>query len=119
MSEPLGNQSPETDWDWDPVYVNSRREASGIFVFWVVALLWVLPFCYLTGYDRPGHIVSDNPPLLLGVPRWLLLGVAVPWLLSITASVWFCFRVMKDDPLEAYSDQQELDESQQNRKDDD
>ncbi len=97
-SESLQPPSDSKEWEWDRVFLNSRREAWGILVFWLSALVWCVPVSYLLGYQRGGESVDRST--LWGVPAWLFWGVALPWLISILASTWFCFRVMKDDPLE-------------------
>lgn len=90
---------PESErWVWDEVFLHARREAWIILGFWAAALAWCVPVCYWLGYERP----DADPPvqLVLGMPHWLFWGVVVPWLVAIVASAWFCFRVMKDDPLD-------------------
>ncbi len=86
-------------WEWDEVFLHARREAWGILAFWGVALLWCVPVCYYLGYARPGRPLPHST--VGGIPTWLFWGVVVPWGVSIVASAWFCFRVMKDDRLDA------------------
>ena len=81
---------------WDPVFLHSRREALVIFAVWLLALAWAVPFCYLSGYGAGG-----TPATMLGIPSWAFWGIAVPWILANAFTVWFCFRFMEDDPLEA------------------
>jgi hypothetical protein len=81
---------------WDPVFLHSRREALVIFAVWLAALAWAVPFCYLTGYGAGGA-----PATVLGIPSWAFWGIATPWILANVFTVWFCFRFMEDDPLEA------------------
>ena len=38
---------------------------------------------------------------MLGIPTWAFWGIAAPWILANAFTVWFCFRFMEDDPLEA------------------
>ena len=82
---------------WDPVFLHSRREALVIFAVWLAALAWAVPFCYLTGYERG----VAAPATMLGIPTWAFWGIAAPWILANAFTVWFCFRFMEDDPLEA------------------
>ena len=86
-------QQPE----YDPVFLNSRREAKVIFFFWLCGLLWCVPCCYLLGY---GEQNAESMSVVLGVPAWLFWGIALPWLLADVATTWFCFYFMKDDPLD-------------------
>jgi hypothetical protein len=83
--------------EYDPVFVNSRREAGVIFLIWLVALFWAVPFCYVTGYI--GNYAPESFSTTWGIPTWLFWGIAVPWLVADLITTWFCFRYMKDDDL--------------------
>ena len=104
------------DFDDDPVYRDSRREALVILLAWVTCLVWTVSFCYVNGYARhdrrPGDISillppmerfdrepdSLGTPLGLGIPDWAFWGVTLPWVICFGFSAWFCFAYMKDDP---------------------
>ena len=79
----------------DPVFLHSRREAIIIFLVWVVALLWAVPYCYTTGYN----IDANELPLVYGVPAWVFGGIVMPWLLANIFTIVFCLRYMTDDDL--------------------
>jgi len=81
---------------YDPTFVNSRREAIVIFGSWVVALIWAVPYCYLNGYN-----VADPEKIktVFGIPAWLFWGIAAPWVVANLFTTWFCFAFMKDDDL--------------------
>lgn len=83
--------------DWDPVFLNSRREAKVIFFFWLCGLLWCVPSSYILGY---GEKNAETMSVIWGVPTWLFWGIAVPWLVSDLLTTWFCFFFMKDDELD-------------------
>ena len=87
---------PDRD-EYDPVFVNSRREAIIIFFVWFVGLIWAVPFCYLNGYVD--DFDPENFSTTLGVPTWLFWGILVPWLAADVFTTWFCFCYMKDDDL--------------------
>lgn len=83
--------------EYDPVFLHARREALIIFLVWVAALLWAVPFCYLNGYGAgvdPAEIST-----VWGIPAWLFWGIAVPWLAADAFTTWFCFCYMADDDL--------------------
>ncbi len=84
-----------TPKDYDPTFVNTRREAKAIFAAWVVALLWAVPCCYLLGYNR----TPDEITTVLGIPSWVFWGVLAPWLVADAFTIWFCAFVMVDDDL--------------------
>lgn len=80
---------------WDPVYLHARREALVILLVWAVCLVWAVGGSVWLGYERgPGEIAT-----VLGIPRWVMLAIALPWLLANVFAAWFCFRFMADDDL--------------------
>ncbi len=99
MQEPGSANDPLDDENvtWDPVFINSRREAWVILCFWLVALIWVVPVSYLMGYQEPTN--PEEVAMVMGIPSWLFWGVAAPWVIADIATIWFCFFYMKDDDL--------------------
>jgi len=81
---------------FDPTFLNARREALIIFCVWLVALCWCIPYCYFNGYNVAD---PENIPTTLGMPSWVVWGIAVPWIVADIFTVWFCFFYMKDDDL--------------------
>ena len=83
----------------DPVYLNSRREFLIIMGLWALFLLWVVPYCYIFGYQT----LTDPAELklVLGMPSWVVWGIAVPWLVANVITIVMCLWVIKDDDLEA------------------
>ncbi len=88
---------PPEQWEYDPVFLHSRREAIMIFCVWGVGLIWAVPFCYFTGYID--NFDSATFSTTLGMPTWLFWGIAAPWVVADIFTVWFCFWYMKDDDL--------------------
>ena len=93
-AEPVTLNAPPDD----PVFLHSRREMFLILGVWLVCFLWVVPYCYIYGY-RPIES-PDQLTTVLGMPSWVVWGVAVPWLLADIATIAICTFVMKDDTLE-------------------
>ena len=83
--------------EYDPVFLNSRREAIIIFCLWVTGLVWAVPFCYLNGYIDDFNLETFQT--IWGIPSWLFWGIAVPWLVADIFTTWFCFFYMADDDL--------------------
>ncbi|MDP6444330.1 MAG: hypothetical protein QGG36_33125 [Pirellulaceae bacterium] len=94
--------------EYDPVFLNSRREAIVIFCIWLVGLLWAVPYCYINGYVD--NFDPANFSTTFGVPTWLFWGIAVPWIVADLATTWFCFFFMQDDDL---GESEESDESEE------
>ena len=111
MSDP----KPDKPIDYDPIFLNARREAIVIFLIWLVCLLWSVPFCYAYGY--PEQYDAAEFSTLFGIPTWLFWGIAAPWLLANIATTWFCFAFMKDDDLGVAED--ELPQGKSNPKQED
>lgn len=84
-----------TDRQYDPTFLNTRREAVVIFATWVVTLLWSVPYCYFAGYD----LNVAELKTVLGMPAWVVWGVAIPWIAASVFTIWFCAFVMVDDDL--------------------
>ncbi len=85
---------------YDPVFLNSRREAIIIFFVWMAALVWAVPYCYYYGFLPAGEEFDPHKmTTVLGIPTWLFFGIAVPWLAADAFTTWFCFWYMKDDDL--------------------
>jgi len=103
MSENDQKSADVVELEYDSFFLHARREAIIIFLSWVVAFLWAVPYCYNYGYsiENPAEI-----PTTFGIPSWLLWGIAMPWLVADIFTTWFCFRYMKDGELGKASDEE-------------
>jgi hypothetical protein len=99
----MNNPDKEKPIDYDPIFLNSRREAIVIFTIWLVCLVWAVPYCYYFGYV--GSFDSANFSTFLGIPSWLFWGIALPWLLADIVTTWFCFCYMQDDDVGVADDE--------------
>jgi len=72
------------------------KEARFVALTWIVALVfcggWIGLFGYIPPSDRP-----DVPPLVLGIPSWVVWGLFVPWLVLILVTWFFAAVILKDD----------------------
>lgn len=64
---------------------------------WTVFFAWTIGYCSLNGFADPN---GEETAILLGVPRWVLIGIALPWLVANGFIIWFASCFMKDTPLE-------------------
>ncbi|MEO2049266.1 MAG: hypothetical protein ABGX16_22125 [Pirellulales bacterium] len=105
----------------DPLYRHALGEAKIILSIWIVALLVTCTYCYLYGYaSHPSQPSAWGPtinqwvgplksfdrdpaslttPWGLGIPKWVLVGIVIPWSFCILATIWFCLFVFHDDDL--------------------
>ncbi len=103
-------QSPDGRPD-DPVYLHARREAIVILSVWTIALVWSL-----TVYLGWGHAPLEGHTVLWwGIPRWVVLGIALPWIVADLFAAWFCFFFMADDDLGEAHEGLDLDEENRQR----
>lgn len=80
---------------YDTTFLNARREAALIFAVWVVLFLWSVPFCYHFGYGAG----AETQGTVWGVPKWVVWGIGVPWLVADAFTIWLVTRYMGDDDL--------------------
>lgn len=92
------SDSDHVDSQLDPVFIHARREAIIILAVFCVAVVWSVLWCYLMGYN---HSAGEPVATILGIPSWAFWGIGFPWLVVDVFTVWFCLRVMEDDPLES------------------
>jgi len=74
---------------YDPSFLRARHEAILILIAWAVFLIWTVGYSALAGYT--------DSSLLLGMPRWVVLGILLPWVAATLFSVWFSLYYMTDD----------------------
>ena len=85
-------------YEFDPVFVNSRREAKFTLCVFAIFACYTVGVSYAFGYQSPND-VSSEVSLTLGMPSWVFWGIVVPWFLANVVTAWYCFCFMKDDPL--------------------
>ena len=81
-------------------FSQSKRELKFILATWLVFFVWVAAVCSTMGRIPPGEEV----PVLLGMPRWVIFGIAIPWVVATVIGISFGLRVMKDTDLEGGQD---------------
>ena len=63
---------------------------------WAVFFAWTIGYCSAHGFASPD---GGEVPILFGIPRWVLLGIALPWIVANVFTIWFAARFMKDTDL--------------------
>lgn len=72
-------------------YRRSRGEAALAAAVWVLAFVWSVSVSWWLGREQPA-------PLLFGIPRWVLLGVTLPWLACFAFNCWFTLVYLRVRP---------------------
>lgn len=81
----------------DPVYLHSRREALAILLLWGGAFAWTITYCYQFGYGQ--RVDTEQLDLVMGMPSWVVWGVAAPWIVCGTTSILMSLYFIQDDDL--------------------
>ncbi len=107
-------ETAEAEYEDDPIYRASFRDAVVILIAWFCCLVWSVSYCYINGYLRHEQESADISSLLpemeqydrdprslempfeLGIPDWAFWGIAVPWGLCLIFSAWLSFVLMND-----------------------
>jgi hypothetical protein len=79
----------------DPVVTNTRREALGVLIAWLIAMTFSVTYCYVYGYNRS----AADLRFVLGFPDWFFWGLVLPWTACLVLSWWYAFSFMKDADL--------------------
>ncbi len=73
----------------------ARRELRLQLCAWTAFAIWVVA---VSGWMAPAA-ESAEVPTALGMPSWVVWGVALPWLTAFCFTVWFATFFMKDTEL--------------------
>ena len=71
-------------------FVQSRKEAGVAMLGWAIAITWTLSVSWWLGREQPA-------PLLFGIPRWVVLGVFLPWVTLTLYNIWFSTTLLSKD----------------------
>tara|TARA_Y100000588_G_scaffold57363_3_gene55267 strand:+ start:3364 stop:3660 length:297 start_codon:yes stop_codon:yes gene_type:complete len=74
-----------------PSFLQARRELFVILAGFMIFLIWVLLACWILGYENQGEELDT----IFGIPDWVALGVALPWLAASVFTFWFCLRRLR------------------------
>jgi len=73
----------------------TRRELWFMIASWIVFAVWTVGYNAVHAFG--GETSGQDP--MLGMPRWVTLGIFLPWVAALGLTVWFAMRFMKDTPL--------------------
>ena len=73
----------------------SRRELTFQLITWTVFASWVVGYCANTAFEAESETVVTT----LGMPSWIVWGIAVPWLVAFAVTVVFAGWFMQDTAL--------------------
>lgn len=81
----------------------SRRDARVAVAGWLLSLAWVVGVSWWLGTERP-------TVLWFGVPKWIVLGVAIPWVVMFVFNTWFSMALLGevDGQAEASANKREV-----------
>lgn len=70
---------------------------------------WIAFACWTVGYNARAAFSEEGAelPLLWGMPRWVVLGIVLPWIAGLVLTVWFSLRFMRDTDLDPEGGQPE------------
>lgn len=74
----------------------ASRETVVIVIAWLVFMAWTAVACSLGWSGEKGEEVVT----VMGMPRWVFLGVALPWIAACGFTFWFTMFFMKDTDLD-------------------
>ena len=83
----------DNETGYAPSFLQARRELFVILAGFTIFLIWVLLACWVLGYETENGEID----VTLGLPSWVLLGVALPWLGASVFTFWFCLRRLRGE----------------------
>ena len=76
-----------------PIKDNAVRESLWIVGAWCIFAFWMLGASYWLS-----PTTTDPSTIMWGMPRWIVLGVFLPWSVATLFTIWFSLGKMTDDP---------------------
>ncbi len=73
----------------------TRREALGVVALWILSCAWTVGYSLSAAYRQ-----DPDPPLLFGIPTWVVWGVLLPWGVILIITCWAAFFGIKDENLD-------------------
>ncbi len=70
-------------------FQRTRRDARVAVAGWLLTLAWVVGASWWFGTERPAA-------LWFGIPKWVVLGVAIPWVVTLVFNTWFSMTLLAE-----------------------
>ena len=90
------NQREQRNRKLGESFRQASRESVVIVLGWLVFLIWTATVCASGGGETDGERIAT----LMGLPRWVVFGVALPWLAACGFTFLFTMFYMKDTDLD-------------------
>ena len=95
MNEPSAKPEEGSTFEYDPAYINALRELYVMGRLWVASLVWSMGYCAIFAYRSPD--ANEPVTIIWGVPSWVMWGIALPWIASSVATIWFALFYIRED----------------------
>ena len=103
---PDSPDSPAQDEAGEPAISLGQSFRQSRLEMWFMLGAWVIFFAVVTwicGALAFKPVVNEEGLIpgstLWGMPRWVVIGIAIPWLAANAFIIWFALGFMKDTPL--------------------
>jgi len=95
LSGMQGPESSEKEEELAASFRQSRKEFRFMIATWTCFALWTAGYNGLYAKGDPGEPIR----LVLGFPSWVFWGIALPWAVALSVTIWFALRYMQDTDL--------------------
>ena len=92
----ISEQREQRNRELGESFRQASRESVVIVIGWLVFLIWTATVCAF-GW---GGESREPVPTWMGLPRWVIFGVILPWLAACGFTFWFTMFYMKDTDLD-------------------
>jgi len=92
----MDDQDPtEKEGELATSFRQSRKEFRFMLATWTCFAVWTAGYNGLFAKGDPGEPIR----LVLGMPSWVFWGIALPWAVALSVTIWFAMFYMKDTDL--------------------
>ncbi|MBL4883649.1 MAG: hypothetical protein JKY95_03805 [Planctomycetaceae bacterium] len=95
MNQTTSQSELNSNFEYDPAYLNALKELYVMIGIWGVSLVWTVGYCGLFAYQAPGS--TQAIPVVWGIPTWVIWGIVLPWVTCGLLTAWFAMFYIKQD----------------------